>query len=206
MKGLIMKARELTRLIGVLVIGFLLGVGITPLNAVDPVASTGEILKVCINTKTGALRAANKCTSAERKTVLGGVGAKGDKGDVGEKGATGDTGAVGETGTQGPAGTNGINGATGATGLQGEKGAPGTTGAQGPQGFTGSTGATGSVASLRTRSISILQAGGFGGFCSSYGGTSYLNGNTSISVFGGSVTLNKSCSNLLESNITVYVP
>jgi hypothetical protein len=206
MKGLIMKARELTRLIGVLVIGFLLGAGITPLNAADPVASTGEILKVCINTKTGALRVANKCTSAERKTVLGGVGAKGDKGDVGEKGATGDTGAVGETGAQGPAGTNGINGATGATGLQGEKGAPGATGAQGPQGFTGSTGATGSVASLRTRSISILQAGGFGGFCSSYGGTSYLNGNTSISVFGGSVTLNKSCSNLLESNITVYVP
>jgi hypothetical protein len=203
MKGLIMKARELTRLIGVLVIGFLLGAGITPLNAVDPVASTGEILKVCINTKTGALRVANKCTSAERKTVLGGVGAKGDKGDVGEKGATGDTGAVGETGAQGPAGTNGINGATGATGLQGEKGA---TGAQGPQGFTGSTGATGSVASLRTRSISFLQPGGFGGFCSSFGGTSYLNGNTSISVFGGSVTLNKSCSNLLESNITVYVP
>ena len=203
MKGLIMKARELTRLIGVLVIGFLLGAGITPLNAVDPVASTGEILKVCINTKTGALRVANKCTSAERKTVLGGVGAKGDKGDVGEKGATGDTGAVGETGAQGPAGTNGINGATGATGLQGEKGA---TGAQGPQGFTGSTGATGSVASLRTRSISFLQPGGFSGFCSSFGGTSYLNGNTSISVFGGSVTLNKSCSNLLESNITVYVP
>ena len=203
MKGLIMKARELTRLIGVLVIGFLLGAGITPLNAVDPVASTGEILKVCINTKTGALRVANKCTSAERKTVLGGVGAKGDKGDVGEKGATGDTGAVGETGAQGPAGTNGINGATGATGLQGEKGA---TGAQGPQGFTGSTGATGSVASLRTRSISFLQPGGFSGFCSSFGGTSYLNGNTSISVFGGSVTLNKSCSNLLESSITVYVP
>ena len=206
MKGLIMKARELTRLIGVLVIGFLLGAGITPLNAVDPVASTGEILKVCINTKTGALRVANKCTSAERKTVLGGVGAKGDKGDVGEKGATGATGAVGETGAQGPAGTNGINGAAGATGLQGEKGATGATGAQGPQGFTGSTGATGSVASLRTRSISFLQPGGFGGFCSSFGGTSYLNGNTSISVFGGSVTLNKSCSNLLESNITVYVP
>ena len=206
MKGLIMKARELTRLIGVLVIGFLLGAGITPLNAVDPVASTGEILKVCINTKTGALRVANKCTSAERKTVLGGVGAKGDKGDVGEKGATGDTGAVGETGAQGPAGTNGINGATGATGLQGEKGATGATGAQGPQGFTGSTGATGSVASLRTRSISFLHPGGFSGFCSSFGGTSYLNGNTSISVFGGSVTLNKSCSNLLESSITVYVP
>ena len=206
MKGLIMKARELTRLIGVLVIGFLLGAGITPLNAVDPVASTGEILKVCINTKTGALRVANKCTSAERKTVLGGVGAKGDKGDVGEKGATGDTGAVGETGAQGPAGTNGINGATGATGLQGEKGATGATGAQGPQGFTGSTGATGSVASLLTRSISFLQPGGFSGFCSSFGGTSYLNGNTSISVFGGSVTLNKSCSNLLESSITVYVP
>ena len=69
-----MKARELTRLIGVLAIGFLLGSGISPLNAADPVSTTGEILKVCINTKTGAIRVASKCTSAERKTVLGGVG------------------------------------------------------------------------------------------------------------------------------------
>ena len=147
-----MNARELTRLIGVLVIGFLLGSGISPLNAADPVSTTGEILKVCINTKTGAIRVASKCTSAERKTVLGGVGAKGEKGDTGAAGEKGDTGA------QGPAGTNGINGATGATGPQGEKG---TTGAQGPQGFTGATGATGSMSGLKRETIYYYE-GKFG--------------------------------------------
>jgi len=148
-----MNARELTRLVGVLVIGFLLGSGISPLNAADPVSTTGEILKICINTKTGAIRVASKCTTAERKTVLGGVGATGDKGDIGEKGSTGDTGVTGATGAQGPAGTNGINGATGVTGPQGEKGATGATGAQGSQGFTGATGATGSMSGLRTTTI-----------------------------------------------------
>ena len=196
MKGLIMKARELTRLIGVLVIGFLLGAGITPLNAVDPVASTGEILKVCINTKTGAIRVASKCTSAERKTVLGGVGATGEKGD------TGATGEKGDTGAQGPAGTNGINGATGATGPQGEKG---TTGAQGPQGFTGATGATGSLASLRTKSITVWEQS-YISSCGGYSGFTVLNGNTSLSTFLGSLSLNKSCSTLYPSNVTVYAP
>ena len=196
MKGLIMKARELTRLIGVLVIGFLLGAGITPLNAVDPVASTGEILKVCINTKTGAIRVASKCTSAERKTILGGVGATGEKGD------TGATGEKGDTGAQGPAGTNGINGATGATGPQGEKG---TTGAQGPQGFTGATGATGSLASLRTKSITVWEQS-YISSCGGYSGFTVLNGNTSLSTFLGSLSLNKSCSTLYPSNVTVYAP
>jgi len=163
-KGMIMNARELTRLKGVLVIGLLLGSGISPLNAADPVTTTGEILKVCINTKTGVIRVANKCTSAERKTVLGGVSAKGDKGDVGEKGATGDTGITGATGAQGPAGTNGINGLTGATGPQGEKGATGATGAQGPQGFTGATGATGSMSGLKRETIYYYE-GKFGSWC-----------------------------------------
>lgn len=191
-----MKLKEVTRLIAVLVVGFVFGSGLTPLHAEDPVPA-GEILTVCINKKTGALRVANKCTTAERKTVLGGVGARGEKGD---KGDTGATGLTGETGAVGP------QGATGAQGPQGERGLTGATGLQGPQGFTGATGATGSIGSLRTKSISFLQSGGFSGFCSSFGGTSFLNGNTSISVFGGSVSLNKSCSNLLESNVTVYVP
>lgn len=197
-----MKIKEVTRLLAVLIVGFIFGSGLTPLHAEDPVPA-GEILNVCINKKTGALRVANKCTTAERKTVLGGVGArgeKGDKGDTGATGLTGETGAVGPQGVQGPVGTNGLNGA------QGERGLTGASGAQGPQGFTGATGATGSIGSLRTRSISFLQPGGFSGFCSTFGGNSYLNGNTSISVFGGTVTLNKSCSNLLETNVTVYVP
>ena len=95
-----MNVKELSRLVTVLVIGFLFGSGLTPLHAEDPV--TGEILKVCINTKSGAIRVANKCANTERKTVLGGVGAKGDKGDTGatgEKGETGATGATGATGT-----------------------------------------------------------------------------------------------------------
>jgi hypothetical protein len=197
-----MKLKEITRLLAVLVVGFVFGSGVTPLHAEDPVP-TGEILNVCINKKTGALRVANKCTTAERKTVLGGVGARGEKGDKGDTGATGLTGETGATGLQGPTGTNGINGAQGERGPQGERGLTGATGAQGPQGFTG---ATGSVASLRTRSISFMQAGGFSGFCSSFGGTSFLNGNTSISVIGNSISLNKSCSNLLETTITVYAP
>ena len=90
-----MKAQEISRLIGTLVIGLILGVGITPLHAEDPIAATGEILKVCIDSKTGVIRAASKCTKTERKTILGGVGAKGDKGDTGEVGIKGEIGAVG---------------------------------------------------------------------------------------------------------------
>ena len=195
-KGLIMNARELTRLIGVLVIGFLLGSGISPLNAADPVSTTGEILKVCINTKTGAIRVASKCTSAERKTVLGGVGVTGEKGD------TGVTGEKGDTGAQGPAGTNGINGATGATGPQGEKG---TTGAQGPLGFTGATGATGSLASLRTTTVKEWSKD-FIGSCSTLFGISMLGGNTSLSQFSNTISLNKSCVSMSYRNVTVYAP
>lgn len=200
-----MNARELTRLIGVLVIGFLLGSGISPLNAADPVSTTGEILKVCINTKTGAIRVASKCTSAERKTVLGGVGATGEKGDTGAVGATGETGAIGAVGLQGPAGINGINGATGATGLQGATGVTGATGVQGSQGFTGATGATGSVASLRTTTIQEWSKDIFGS-CSTLFGISMLGGNTSLSQYSNTISLNKSCVSMSYRNVTVYAP
>ena len=153
-----MKLKEVTRLLAVLIVGFVFGSGLTPLHAEDPVP-TGEILNVCINKKTGALRVANKCTTAERKTVLGGVGARGEKGDKGDTGATGLTGETGAVGPQGPAGTNGINGAQGERGPQGERG---LTGPQGPQGFTGATGATGSVAGMSTRSLNFLSNSIFG--------------------------------------------
>ncbi len=170
-----MKIKEITRLLAVLLVGFVFGSGLSPLHAEDATVATGEILKVCINAKTGVIRVANKCTSAERKTVLGGVGAQGAKGDKGDIGATGTTGATGSTGAQGPQGERGITGATGATG------------AQGPQGFTGPTGATGSVASLRTRSITVWEQS-FGSYCGSgiFGFTA-LNGNTSLSSFGNSI-------------------
>ena len=190
-----MKARELSRFIAVLVIGFLFGSGIAPLNAADPVASGGEILKVCINTKTGIIRVANKCTSAERKTVLGGVGATGEKGDTG---ATGATGAVGPQGVQGIQGKAGDKGATGATGPQGFTGAMGL---QGPQGLTG---APGTVASLRTKSITVWDQS-FGSSCGSFG-FSALNQNTNLSTFLGTLSLNKSCSTLFSTPVTVYVP
>ena len=133
-----------------LVIGFVLGItGTVPSNAEDPVPVVqGEILKVCINLKTGVIRVSNKCdTKTERKTVLGGAGAQGAKGEKGDTGATGETGATGAIG---------LTGATGQQGIQGERGITGLTGAQGPQGFTGATGATGSVSGLRRTNITFL--------------------------------------------------
>jgi hypothetical protein len=203
MKGTSMKIKELTRLFAVLLVGFFFGSGMSPLHAENPVV--GEVLNVCINKKTGAIRVASKCSTTERKTVLGGMGARGEKGDKGETGATGNTGETGATGAQGPSGTNGINGAVGERGLQGERGLTGATGAQGSQGFTGATGATGSLASLRTRSITVWEQS-FGSYCSSLFGFTVLNGNTSLSSFGSSISLNKSCSTLNSTNVTVYAP
>jgi hypothetical protein len=195
--GTDMKNREIARLFIVLTIGFLFGSGISPLHAEDPILATGEILKVCINTKTGAIRVANKCVTTERKTVLGGVGAQGAKGDKGDTGATGLTGETGATGAQG---------ATGPQGPQGERGLTGATGPQGPQGFTGATGATGSIGSLRTRSITVWEQS-YGSYCGSgiFGFTA-LNSNTSLSSYGTSISLNKSCSTLNSTNVTVYAP
>ena len=201
MKGLIMKAREVIRLLGVLVIGFLFGSGITPLNAVDPVATTGEILKVCIDTKSGVIRVATKCTKTERKTVLGGVGATGEKGETGAVGATGETGVTGATGVQGPAGTNGINGAVGEKGLQGEKGITGATGVQGSQGFTGATGAQGSMSGLSTRRIDYLS--GPYSLCNGLGTSASVVGGVSVG-YGGSLSVSKTT--LQGCSVTVYVP
>ena len=192
-----MKARELMRLISVLAVGFILGSGISPLHAADPVTATGEILKVCIDTKSGVIRAASKCTKTERMTILGGVGAKGEKGDTGEIGATG---LVGATGAVGPQGQQGLTGAQGATGFTGP------TGAQGAQGFTGATGGTGSVANLRTKSITVWDQS-YGSSCGSgFFGFTALNGSTSLSSFGSSISLNKYCSTLVSSSVSVYAP
>ncbi len=196
-----MKIKEVTRLLAVLIVGFIFGSGLTPLHAEDPVPA-GEILNVCINKKTGALRVANKCTTAERKTVLGGVGArgeKGDKGDTGATGLTGETGAVGPQGAQGPAGTNGVNGA------QGERGLTGATGPQGPQGFTGATGATGSIGSLRTRDVTVWAPSSFGGGCGGFGYYA-LSSSTTLSTYGNSISLSKSCLSFSSSSVRVYAP
>lgn len=189
--------RTTALVIGALFAGWLLGAsGIASSQAEEVTPAPieqGEIIKVCINLKTGAIKAASKCDSkTERKTVLGGVG---------PKGAIGAQGIQGVAGPQGPVGPKGDTGTQGTQGVQGEKGL------QGDRGFTGSTGATGSVSGLRTRSITVWEQS-YGSFCSSYSGFSVLNGNTylSQSSFSNTISLNKSCSTLSSSTISVYAP
>jgi hypothetical protein len=191
------ETRTTALVIGALFAGWLMGAsGIASSQAEEvtpaPVVQ-GEIIKVCINLKTGAIRAASKCDSkTERKTVLGGAGAQGPIGAQGIQGVAG---------PQGPVGPKGEVGGQGIQGVQGDKGP------QGDRGFTGLTGATGSVSGLRTKSITVWEQS-YGSFCSSYSGFSVLNGNTSLSQssFSNSISLNKSCSTLSPSTITVYAP
>ena len=135
------------------------GVSLSQAEEVSPAPVVqGEILKVCINLKTGVIRASNKCVAkTERKSILGGVGAQGE---------VGPQGAQGETGTQGIQGINGDTGVQGTPGIQGVKG---DTGLQGDRGFTGLTGAAGSVAGLRTETIYYYN-GKFGSDLSCYAG------------------------------------
>jgi hypothetical protein len=175
-----------------LIVGWLLGTsGVIASKAEEvtpaPVVQ-GEILSVCINKKTGMIRAASKCVAkTERKTVLGGVGAQGDVGPQGEQGVVG---------PKGEAGTQGIQGIQGQKGLQGDRG------------LVGLTGPTGSVSGLRTKEISILKSE-LSNTCfdSAYFGISILNARTTLtsSQYTGT-TFSKSCSNLSSSSVTVFVP
>ena len=150
-----------------------LGLGIasadeTPAPVTTATEPQGEILSVCIEKKTGVIRAASSCKKTERATTLGGVGPKGAKGDKGD------------------------------TGL---------TGAQGLRGLTGLTGATGSISGLRTQSIKVWEQGySLYSSCDTMFGFAALNGKTTISISGNTVSLNKSCSTLNSSTITVYTP
>lgn len=192
------ETRTTALVIGALVAGWLMGAsGIAPSQAEEvtnaPVVQ-GEIIKVCINLKTGDIRAASKCNSkTERKTILGGTGAQGPIGPQGEKG---------ETGAQG---IQGVKGDTGAQGIQGVQGIQGEKGSQGLQGFTGATGATGSVSGLRTKSIQVWTQDMFGS-CSTLFGISMLGADTSLRQSGSSISLSKSCVSMSYSNQTVYVP
>ena len=149
--------RTTALVIGALLAGWLMGAsGIASSQAEEvtpaPVVQ-GEIIKVCINLKSGAIRAASKCDSKiERKTVLGGVGARGAVGPQGEKG---------DTGTQG---IQGVKGETGSQGIQGVQGLQGEKGVQGLTGLTGLTGATGNVSGLKKESIYYYD-GRFGSYC-----------------------------------------
>lgn len=133
--------------VGVLagVVGSVMGMSLNTVSVAEEVTQ-GEVLSVCINKKSGAIKVANKCSKEERRTTLGGVGPQGPKGEKGDTGAAGPVGATGATGPQGPTGATGATGATGPMGPQGERG------------FTGATGATGSVSGLRSSQISFLTS------------------------------------------------
>lgn len=180
--------------LGSLFLGFLIGTStVGSANAEESItalnAPQGELLKVCIDKKTGAIRASNNCKTTERAYVLGGPGPRGPQGVKGDTGATG------------PQGNQGLKGDTGATGPQGIQGLQGI---QGERGFVGATGATGSVSGLRTKSITVWDQY-YGSSCNSYG-FSVLNSNTNLSTFLGSISLNKYCSTLSPSSVTVYAP
>jgi hypothetical protein len=180
--------------IGALVAGWFLGasgIASSQANEVTPAPVVqGEIIKVCISLKSGAIRAASKCDSkTERKTVLGGTGAQGPIGVQGEKG---DTGSQGIQGVKGDTGSQGVQGAQG---IQGEKGV------QGLQGFTGLTGATGTVSGLNTKRIDFLS--GPYSLCNGLGTSASVVGNVSVG-FSGSLSVSKTT--LQGCTVTVYVP
>jgi hypothetical protein len=191
--------RTTALVVAALFAGWLMGAfGIAPSQAEEvtptPVVQ-GEILNVCINKKTGVIRASSKCdTKAERKTVLGGVGPRGEVGPQGEKGDQGATGA------------QGIQGLKGDQGAQGIQGFVGDRGAQGPQGFTGATGATGSLSGLRTQSIDFLSASLFG--CPGFGTsrTVVTDIRVSTSSFTGNTSITPSTTRLNGCSLTVYTP
>jgi hypothetical protein len=102
-----MKKQSIAASLISLVIGFGLGAqSLGTAQAEEPPApsttSQGEVLKVCIDKKTGSMRAASKCKNTEKLYVLGGPGPQGPEGPQGEKG---DTGAQGEKGDAGPEGS-----------------------------------------------------------------------------------------------------
>jgi hypothetical protein len=186
--------------IGIAALSLFIGIGIgTSVNgpaqaeetATAAAASQGDLLKVCIDNKSGAIRAASKCKSSERAYVLGGPGPRGPQGLQGQTGLTGPQGPKGETGSQGEQGIQGIKG---------------DQGVQGIQGFTGATGATGSVSGLRTQSIDVLSGSAYG--CPGYGTSKTVVTDVSISTstFLGQtrVTPSTTTTKLYGCSLTVY--
>jgi hypothetical protein len=105
-----MKKTEIRNITFALVFGLLLGsygFGIATAEETPSAtaASVGEVIAVCIDKKTGVIRAAATCKKTERKTVLGGAGAQGPKGDKGDIGAQGPQGLQGERGLVGSSGS-----------------------------------------------------------------------------------------------------
>jgi hypothetical protein len=147
----------------------------------------GNVISVCIDKKTGVIRAVSTCKKTERSYVLGGPGPIGPKGDVGPQGLVG------------PLGTQGVKGDVGPQGLVGPQGVQGT------QGMTGGIGPTGSVSGLRSTTISVWEPSSIFGYCDSFG-YSALSPSTSLSQFGSTISLTKSCINFSRRSVSVYAP
>ena len=187
--------RSAALLLVALLLGWLMGATGIAVSQAEEATPTpvvqGEILNVCINKKTGVIRASSKCDAkSERKTVLGGVGPRGEVGPQGAQGVAGPTG---------PAGPKGDTGAQGIQGVQGEKGI------QGDRGLMGLTGPTGSVSGLRTKTIQTWEKS-FVNSCTGLLSFNALNDGTYLSTFNNKITLNKSCSSLYPTNVTVFTP
>lgn len=147
----------------------------------------GQVLNVCIDKKTFAMRAVKACKGTERAILLGGIG---------PQGVQGMTGATGEQGLTGAQGIQGERGLTGPQGIQGERG---LTGAQGSQGFTG---ATGTVTGLRRVNLDYLSGSSF--FCSGFGTSATVVSSISTSLFSNSISARTST--LSGCSVTVFAP
>ena len=159
----------------------------TPTPTPAAVIPQGDLLNVCIDKKSGAMRAASTCKKTERSYSLGGPGPRGPKGDVGPEGK------------QGAQGVQGVKGDIGPLGPQG------TQGPQGQQGFQGSTGPTGSVSGLRSSTITVWEPSSLLGSCGSFGYYA-LSPSTSLSQYGSSISLSKSCIHFTSRSVSVYAP
>jgi hypothetical protein len=148
----------------------------------------GDLLKVCIDKKTGVIRASGKCKTTEKSYSLGGPGPQGPQGEKG------DTGAIGP---------QGIQGVKGDMGLQGLKGIQGDRGLQGPQGVQGFTGPTGAVTGLRTENIDFLSGSAFG--CPGFGTSKTVVTDVRLSTFLNSTSLYPTTTRLYGCSATVYV-
>ena len=180
--------------IGSLLIGFFIGTSTLGTASAEettsaPATLQGDLLKVCIDKKSGAIRAASKCKNTEKAYSLGGPGPQGPKGDVGSKG---------DQGIQGIQGVKGDTGAQGIQGIQGEKGL------QGERGLTGLTGATGSVSGLNKQSINFLNGGSFLGCPGSLFGTSTSVVDSVYTSLSGKVTASNKT--LKGCTLEVYTP
>jgi hypothetical protein len=90
-----------------------------------PIAPQGDLLKVCIDKKSGVIRSSTSCKKTEKPYVLGGPGVQGIqgvKGDVGPQGVQGIKGDIGSQGLTGPLGLQGSSGPTGPAGPAGPAG------------------------------------------------------------------------------------